>query len=338
MPSSDAQLVMGDDGEATPRSGGRGKGGNKISGGKGGGGGGRGGRGRGKGSKGGSSEGGSAVDVSDADSTTTSTTSAAAKTNTSDRGGGGGGNRGASTGGGKGTPRAKPGDTKEMGGLTLVALKGDDGQIKWEPVGQFDSAASREAKRKAEQEELLWLKRKEEQLKDERVREAKEYASKELQRKAQLFGAENVYRTTGKSRGPMVPVPKILLDTREEEERARQTGLDKSAPKQYQVIKEALVAYEKDYQAKELAAREEAYEKRRKRLHLKGQDGLTKGAEVVSEEELRKRRDRVAKRPGGWRMAKGDSDEEEKDPASKPPSFAHAQRETRLIFQAPKTK
>ena len=34
-------------------------------------------------------------------------------------------------------------------------------------------------------------------------------------------------------------------------------------------------------------------------------------------------------------MAKGDSDEEEKDPASKPPSFAHAQRETRLIFQAP---
>ena len=58
----------------------------------------------------------------------------------------------------------------------------------------------------------------------------------------------------------------------------------------------------------------------------------------VSEEELRKRRDRVAKRPGGWRMAKGDSDEEEKDPASKPPSFAHAQRETRLIFQAPKTK
>ena len=53
----------------------------------------------------------------------------------------------------------------------------------------------------------------------------------------------------------------------------------------------------------------------------------------VSEEELRKRRDRVAKRPGGWRMAKGDSDEEEKDPASKPPSFAHAQRETRLIFR-----
>ena len=37
-------------------------------------------------------------------------------------------------------------------------------------------------------------------------------------------------------------------------------------------------------------------------------------------------------------MAKGDSDEEEKDPASKPPSFAHAQRETRLVFQAPKTK
>ena len=58
----------------------------------------------------------------------------------------------------------------------------------------------------------------------------------------------------------------------------------------------------------------------------------------VSEEELKKRRDRVAKRPGGWRMEKGDSDEEEKDPASKPPSFQHAQRETRLIFQAPKTK
>ena len=54
----------------------------------------------------------------------------------------------------------------------------------------------------------------------------------------------------------------------------------------------------------------------------------------VSEAELQKRRDKVSKRPGGWRMEKGDSDDEA-DRSAKPPSFAHATREMRLVFQKP---
>ena len=66
-------------------------------------------------------------------------------------GGGGGGGRGGGAGG-KGGPKAKVGDTREMGGVTLVAVA-KDGQIAWEPVGGMDSAASRDAQRRAAQDE-----------------------------------------------------------------------------------------------------------------------------------------------------------------------------------------
>ena len=148
-----------------PRSnkGGRGKGGGGKGGGKGGGGKG-GGRGGGKG--------GDAVDVSDAELSF----NGKGRSNAS-------GYKAPS--GGKGTPRAKPGDTKEMGGMTLVAVD-RDGQIKWEPVDGIDSVASREAQRKVEKEEALWRKSMEANAKDDRVKEAKETARKEQQRKAEV--------------------------------------------------------------------------------------------------------------------------------------------------------
>ena len=49
-----------------------------------------------------------------------------------------------------------------------------------------------------------------------------------------MLGAENVYRTS-KARGPLTPVPKLLVETRLEEENARNAGMPQSAPKQYQV-------------------------------------------------------------------------------------------------------
>ena len=115
--------------------------------------------------------------------------------------------------------------------------------------------------------------------KDARVKEARELARKEQQRKAEIFGAENVYRTT-KARGPLVQVPKLLQQTREEEEAARKAGLDKSQPKQYQFLKESLDAMEADYAKKERAAKERKYERDRKRLQVGG-----KGDEAVGDEE-----------------------------------------------------
>ena len=232
---------------ATPRSNGKGKGNGK---------GGRGKGGRGKGSSKGNS-GAEAVDVSDGDSVPAGRGKGATP-----RGGGGGG---------KGASRPKPGDTKEMGGIALVAVE-KEGQIRWEPVNGIDSVASREAERKAEQEEARWRKTMEAGAKEERVREARNLARQEQQRKAELFGAENVYRTTGKSRGPLVPVPKLLAETREEETQARNLGLDKSNPKQYLFIKESLDALEKKHSVEEHAAREKAYAQNRRRLKLGASD------------------------------------------------------------------
>ena len=135
---------------------------------------------------------------------------------------------------GKGTPRAKPGDEKEMGGVLLVAVE-KDGRIKWEPVEEIDSLASREAKRRVERDEARWVKSMEDSVKDARVNEARELQRKERQRKAELFGAEHVYRNTNtRVRGPLVPVPALLTQTREEEAAARKAGMDKSAPRNYQ--------------------------------------------------------------------------------------------------------
>ena len=48
-----------------------------------------------------------------------------------------------------------------------------------------------------------------------------------------MLGFDAVYRTS-KARGPLIPVPKLLVETRLEEENARNMGMPQSAPKQYQ--------------------------------------------------------------------------------------------------------
>jgi hypothetical protein len=88
------------------------------------------------------------------------------------------------------------------------------------------------------------------------MQEAKDLARKEQQRKAQMFGSENVYRTS-KVRGPLVPVPKLLAETRAEEEAARKAGMPQSNPNAYKFIKESLVGLEAQYAEKEQSAREQ---------------------------------------------------------------------------------
>ena len=117
-------------------------------------------------------------------------------------GGGGGGGRGGGAGG-KGGPKAKVGDTREMGGVTLVAVA-KDGQIAWEPVGGMDSQASRDAQRRAAQDEARSLRDTASAIKDQRVAEARDDERKERQRKAQLLGSDAVYRT---SKAPTYPNP-----------------------------------------------------------------------------------------------------------------------------------
>ena len=89
--------------------------------------------------------------------------------------------------------------------------------------------------------------------------------------RSQLFGADEVYRTT-KTKIKHAPVPKLLAQTREEEAQARKAGMDKSAPKQYQFIKESLDALEAQYKAKDMAVREKAYERTRRGLHVSGKN------------------------------------------------------------------
>jgi hypothetical protein len=202
-------------------------------------------------------------------------------------GGGSGGGRGGGAGG-KGGPKAKVGDTREMGGVTLVAVA-KDGQIAWEPVGGMDSQASRDAQRRAAQDEARSLRDTASAIKDQRVAEARDDERKERQRKAQMLGSDAVYRTS-KARGPLIPVPKLLVETRLEEENARNMGMPQSAPKQYQFVKESLDALERDYATKEQAARGQAYERNRRKLRIGGQgDSGADEDEGEEEEDLRTR-------------------------------------------------
>ena len=197
-------------------------------------------------------------------------------------GGGSGGGRGGGAGG-KGGPKAKAGDTREMGGVTLVAVA-KDGQIAWEPVGGMDSQASRDAQRRAAQDEARSLRDTASAIKDQRVAEARDDERKERQRKAQMLGSDAVYRTS-KARGPLIPVPKLLIETRLEEENARNMGMPQSAPKQYQFVKESLDALERDYATKEQAARGQAYERNRRKLRIGGQGDGDAGEDEGEEEE-----------------------------------------------------
>ena len=155
------------------------------------------------------------------------------------------------------TRPSRVGDTKLMGGLTLVAVE-RDGSIRWEPADGVDSIASREVDAAADRDEARWRRDREAIARNVRAREANECARKEQQRKAevrtmqpsgcvpgvtavsrllcshQLFGVENVCHTS-RPKGPHVPVPPLLAQTREEEAAARKAGMNKSAPKQYQV-------------------------------------------------------------------------------------------------------
>jgi hypothetical protein len=225
------------------------------------------------------------------------------------------------TGGrGKGGPRTKVGDKKEMGGIDFVAVE-KEGQIKWEPVDGIDSLASREAARRVEREELEFLRQQEEAIKDARVKEGREAHRKESQRKAQIFGAENVFRTTKErhlppisliphththlgpppprhlssrqTRGPLVQEPKLLVDTRLEEEAARKAGLDKTDPKKYLFLKESLDALEARYKAEELAAREKAYERKKGKLRIRDRPGAA--GDEAEDEEVEDLRTRLSK-------------------------------------------
>lgn len=182
-------------------------------------------------------------------------------TNGSSRGRGNGG-----SGRGRGEVRTKVGDTREMGGVSLVAVM-REGRLAWEPVDGIESTASREAQQRVVKDEARWVKEQEAAVKEQRVQQARDLEKRERERKAELFGAENVYRST-KVRGPLLPVPKLLLSSREEEKAARAAGMDQSAPKKYMFIKESLDALEAQYAAKERAAREQMYERNRRRLKL----------------------------------------------------------------------
>ena len=123
-----------------------------------------------------------------------------------------------------------------MGGVTLVAVNRDGG-IAWEAVDPPASVACRETQRHAERDEARWLLEQEQQVKDARRLEARELQRRETERKAQLLGADSVYRTS-KTRGPLVQPSKLLLQTREEEAAARAAGMPQRAPQQYLFINE----------------------------------------------------------------------------------------------------
>ena len=110
---------------------------------------------------------------------------------------------------------------------------------------------------------------------------------------SQLFGAENVYRTS-RGRGRL-EVPKLLAQTREEEAAARKAGMNRTAPKNYQFIKESLDALEAQHAAKELAAREQAYERNRRRLQLGRTTTAEEEEDVDDEGEIEDLRTRLSK-------------------------------------------
>ena len=125
----------------------------------------------------------------------------------------------------------------------------------------------------AAKEEERWIRETQNAIKEQRVAEARELARKEKSRKAELFGAEEVYTSVRAHKAPHVPVPKLLRETREEEAAARAAGMAQSAPKQYQFIKESLDALEAKHAAADLAAREKAYDRNRRRLKVRGRGG-----------------------------------------------------------------
>ena len=170
---------------------------------------------------------GSARQRSDADSTTaTSTTSAATNEHRGEVVVAA--EIGVSTGGGR-HASCQAGRHKGDGRSDAAAVKATTARSSGEPVANLIARrAGCQAQGRAGG--AAWLKE-EEQLKDERVREAKE-ARRSCSERPNLR-RENVYRTTGKSRGPLF-VPKIPLDTREERAADR---LGQERP-QHQVIKE----------------------------------------------------------------------------------------------------
>ena len=137
----------------------------------------------------------------------------------------------------------------------------------------------------AAKEEERWIRETQNAIKEQRVAEARELARKEKSRKAELFGAEEVYTSVRAHKAPHVPVPKLLRETREEEAAARAAGMAQSAPKQYQFIKESLDALEAKHAAADLAAREKAYDRNRRRLKVRGRGGGGGGEEEEEEEE-----------------------------------------------------
>jgi len=201
----------------------------------------------------------------------------------------------------KGIYRARIGETRQMGGMQLKAVE-KDGAIKWEPINSINSInseLSREASRAAARDEERWFKRKEDGVKDERVQEAKDIARRERQRKADLFGAEHVYRTT-KVRTMLVTVPPLLAKTREEEAAARRSGMDRCNPKAYQFLKESLDALEREHADNERTVREQRYQHNRRRLGMGSSnigaddevrvaenDGLQSRLAKMSEEEFK---------------------------------------------------
>ncbi|EOD10801.1 hypothetical protein EMIHUDRAFT_459815, partial [Emiliania huxleyi CCMP1516] len=135
-----------------------------------------------------------------------------------------------------------------MGDVILVAVEREGG-IKWEPREGIEAASSREAKRRQEGDEAQWLRKQEHAVVSARVAEAKEVEKRERARKAAMLGSDSVYRGQ-RSRGPLA---------------ARAAGMHTSAPRQYAFIKESLNALEAAHAAKEHAARQEQYERIRRR-------------------------------------------------------------------------
>jgi len=154
----------------------------------------------------------------------------------------------------------KAGDIMEMGGLTLIAIE-KEGRLAWEPMNNDDNSGCEQM------QEARWLKDSEALLREQRIAQARSLRQKDHSRKAAMFGAENVYRTQ-RTHDPVLPVPKLLADTRVEDDNARKAGMDKSDPKKYQFIKESLVALEEDYAEQLRLAREQIYQRNRARLNV----------------------------------------------------------------------
>ena len=91
------------------------------------------------------------------------------------------------------TPRVKAGQTKQMGGVTLVAVE-RDGRMCWEPENHAGSATSRDARQESERNEARWLKDMESKAQGARVREARSNVRSERERKTDLFDDSAVRR------------------------------------------------------------------------------------------------------------------------------------------------